>query len=85
MIAQLEKVRKIKGRNRVFAARFLESGPELVVPEGFYDPRRQVYVNRLGRKPAFVDDALCTANGNEITTHFITTVSGLSVTDPDNG
>lgn len=72
-------------RDRLFASRFLEAGPELVVPDGHYDPRRQVYVGRDDDQPAFVDEELCTRGGNEITTHFLTRVSGVTVTDPDNG
>jgi len=73
-----------EAKKSVFAAQFLEEGPELVVPDGRYDPQQQVYVDLEG-KPVFVDEFLCTSSGNEITTHHSTTVSGLTVSDPDNG
>ena len=68
----------------VFAAQFLQKGPELNVPDGHYDPQQQVYVD-LDGKPAFVDEFLCTSKGSEITTHHSTTVSGATFSDPDNG
>jgi hypothetical protein len=74
------------GRVSIFASLFLESGPILNVPDGRYDPESQTYVRDDG-SPAFAgsDGILATANGNEITTHWSTNVSGLVVTDPDNG
>ena len=63
-------------QNRVFAARFLESGLTLVVPDGHYDPDRQIYIREDDEKPAFVNEYLCTEGGN---------VSGTNFSDPDNG
>lgn len=80
----IEEQQATETKSQVFAARFLEKGPELVVPDGHYDPQQQVYVDLEG-KPVFVDEFLCTSHGNEITTHHSTTVSGLTVSDPDNG
>lgn len=71
--------------NQIFAAQFLEKGPELKVPDGHYDPAQQVYIRDLDGKPAFVDEFLCTSKGNEITTHHSTNVSGATFSDPDNG
>lgn len=70
--------------HQVFAAQFLQKGPELNVPDGHYDPHQQVYVDLEG-KPAFVDEFLCTSKGSEITTHHSTNVSGATFSDPDNG
>lgn len=70
---------------QIFAVQFLETGPELKVPDGHYDPEQQVYVRDLDGKPAFVDEFLCTSKGNEITTHHSTNVSGATFSDPDNG
>jgi hypothetical protein len=72
-------------KDQIFAARFLEKGPELKVPDGHYDPEQQVYVRDLDGKPAFVDEFLCTSKGIEITTHHSTNVSGATFSDPDNG
>jgi hypothetical protein len=74
-----------KPQGHVFAARFLETGPEWNVPDGRYDPQRQIYVRAGDGEPAFVNEELCTQNGDEITTHHTTNVSGVTFRDPDNG
>lgn len=82
---RIEEHSHSKARNEIFATQFLEKGPELTVPEGYYDPELQAYVRALDGKPAFVDEFLCTSHGNEITTHHTTNVSGATFSDPDNG
>ena len=75
----------MRRRGRVFAARFLEPSRVLNVPAGHYDPQRQVFVRNDDDKPVFVNDALCTQGGDEITTHHDTTVNDVTFRDPDNG
>jgi hypothetical protein len=80
-----ERQRVAELSKQIFAVQFLEKGPELNVPDGHYDPDRQVYVRDLDGAPAFVDEFLCTSQGSEITTHHTTNVSGSTFSDPDNG
>lgn len=81
---ELIELAPVEAGARVFASRFLEKGPTLMVPDGSYDLDRQIYVS-LDGEPAFVNETLCTQNGAELTTHHDTNVSGVVFSDPDNG
>jgi hypothetical protein len=70
----------------IFASQFLEKVEPWVLPDGHYDGARQRYVRDDNDEPAFTHDGLyATRGGNEITTNPSTNVSGLVVTDTDNG
>lgn len=70
----------------IFASNFLEGVEPWELPDRHYDGIKQRYIRSDNGKPAFTQDGLyATKGGNEITTHPSTNVSGLVVTDTDNG
>lgn len=80
------KHRKLSKYGSIFASNFLEIVEPWGLPDGQYDRIRQRYIRSDNGEPAFTRDGLyATKGGNEITTHPSTNVSGLVVTDTDNG